>query len=92
MATQLTLRVVPNARKTACEGLMDDGETLKIRLAAPPVDGKANEALLLWLVETLHLRRSQVRLVAGEKSRNKRVEIEGLERETTLAKLMAASA
>lgn len=91
MTARLTLRVVPNARKTACEGLMDDSETLKIRLAAPPVDGKANEALLCWLVDTLQLRRGQVRLVAGEKSRNKRVEIEGLEREPALARLLANS-
>lgn len=64
---------------------MDDGETLKIRLAAPPVDGKANDVLVRWLAETLAVRRSEVRLIAGDKSREKLVSIEGMERSVILA-------
>ena len=51
------------------------GEALKIRLAAPPVDGKANELLIGFLAERLALRVSQVRLVRGHTSREKTLSV-----------------
>jgi len=51
------------------------GETLKIRLAAPPVEGKANEALVRFIAARLGLRLSEVRLVRGENSREKTVRV-----------------
>ena len=83
----LEVRVVPNARATSAEGFMDDGKTLKIRLAAPPVEGKANEALERWLAESLGLRRKNISIVGGEKSRAKRVRIVGLDFASALARL-----
>lgn len=71
----LTLHIQPGARKTEVAGL--HGEVLKIRLAAPPVDGKANEALLRFLAERLDLPRSAVTLKSGQTSRHKVVEIHG---------------
>ncbi len=56
---------------------MRHGEALKIRLAAPPVDGKANEALLRFVAETLGLPKSAVSLKSGQTSRRKVLEISG---------------
>lgn len=72
--TLLRLAVVPNARKTAADGLHDGA--LRVRLAAPPVDGKANDALVAWLAGELGLPRRAVRLARGETARRKTVEID----------------
>jgi len=69
----LTLHIQPGARKTEIAG--QHGDALKIRLAAPPVDGKANEALLRFVAETLHLPKSSVCLKSGQTSRRKVVEV-----------------
>ncbi len=71
----LTLHIQPGARKTEVAGR--HGEALKIRLAAPPVDGKANEALLRFVAETLGLPKSAVSLKSGQTSRRKVLEISG---------------
>ena len=73
---RLALHIQPGAKKTSFDG--QHGEQLKIRLAAPPVDGKANEALIRFLADALDLRRSAITLVSGQTSRHKRVEIEAL--------------
>ncbi|WP_434630906.1 DUF167 domain-containing protein [Chromobacterium sp. CV08] len=70
---RLTLYVQPGARKTEAAG--EHGDSLKIRLAAPPVDGKANVALLAWLAERFGVARRDVALLSGDKSRHKVVEI-----------------
>lgn len=71
----LSIRVVPNAARTEVAGM--HGEAVKIRLQAPPVEGKANEALLAFLAGKLSLRRNELELVRGEKSREKRISIPG---------------
>lgn len=76
----LTLHVQPGAKKTEIAGT--HGDALKIRLAAPPVDGKANAALIEFLAAKVRLGRTAVTLVAGESSRAKRVRIAGLSAET----------
>lgn len=74
----LTLHIQPGAKKTEFAGL--HGDALKIRLAAPPVDGKANEALIKFLAETLKVPKSAVSLKSGQTSRRKVLEIIGLSR------------
>ncbi|MCH2240380.1 MAG: DUF167 domain-containing protein [Aquabacterium sp.] len=69
----LDLSVSPNARRTEAQGLHDG--RLRVRLAAPPVDGKANEALLKWLAGELQVGRQQVTLVRGESARIKQVRL-----------------
>lgn len=69
----LSLHIQPGAKKTEIVGL--HGEALKIRLAAPPVDGKANDVLLGFLAATLGVARSQLTLVSGQAGRAKRVRI-----------------
>ena len=65
----LTLHIQPGAKKTEIVGL--HGDALKIRLAAPPVDGKANDALLGFIAERLDIARSAVSLKSGQTSRRK---------------------
>ena len=55
------------------------GDALKVRLAAPPVDGAANEALVALLAEELDVARRSVRIVSGEASRSKTVQVDGVE-------------
>lgn len=65
----LTLHIQPGAKKTEIVGL--HGDALKIRLAAPPVDGKANEALLGFLSARLGIPRASLSLKSGQTSRRK---------------------
>lgn len=73
-AVRLSLAVTPNAKRTACDGLHDGA--LRVRLAAPPVDGKANEALVAWLAAELGLPRRAVQLARGAGARRKLVEVQ----------------
>ena len=70
----LHLAVVPGARRTGADGLHDG--CLRVRLVAPPVDGKANDALLAWLAGELGLPRRAVRLQRGQSSRRKQVALD----------------
>jgi len=72
-----TVRVVPRASKTEIIGLMDDG-ALKVRLTAPPVEGKANEALIEFLSEVLSVRRDQIEIIAGHSGREKLISVIGI--------------
>ena len=79
------VRVAPRASRDAIEGEYQGA--MKVRLTAPPVDDRANEALRRLLAERLKAPLSAVRIVAGEKSRNKRVAIAGVSRAQVLALL-----
>jgi uncharacterized protein (TIGR00251 family) len=72
----LNVRVTPRARRNAL-GPMEDGE-LAVRLAAPPVEGAANKALIAFLAEAFGVPKSAVRVESGERSRRKRLRISGL--------------
>jgi uncharacterized protein len=72
------VRVAPRSSRNAIEGEYQGA--LKVRLTAPPVDDRANDALVRLLGERLNVPRSAVRIVAGEKSRAKRIEIAGVTR------------
>ena len=71
--TTLTLHIQPGAKKTEVTGL--HGDALKIRLAAPPVDGKANAALIGFVADRLGVAKSAVSLKSGQTSRRKVLEI-----------------
>jgi uncharacterized protein (TIGR00251 family) len=79
----LDVRVIPRARKTECAGFRDD--VLVVRIAAPPVDGAANAALVEFFASMLHVPRRAVRIVSGDRGRHKRVAIDGVTREHILA-------
>lgn len=83
----LAVRVVPGASKNEIVAILEDG-TLRIRLTAPPVEGRANRALIEFLADVLEVSRSQVDIVAGENSRNKLISIIGIDPHTVQERLL----
>ncbi|HEX2861373.1 MAG TPA: DUF167 domain-containing protein [Lacunisphaera sp.] len=81
----LELKIIPNAPRSEVVGWL--GAALKVKVHAPAVEGRANEALLDFLAEHLGLPRRAVTLVRGEKSRQKVVRIEGLDADALRARL-----
>ncbi len=77
MKATLIVHVVPRARTTSLVGR--HGDALKIRLAAPPVDGAANDELVRFLAERLSLPRASVTIAAGRNGRRKTVKVIGME-------------
>lgn len=73
----LRLHVVPGAGRTAVTGR--HGDALKVRVAAPPERGRANDACLALVASTLGVGPAQVELVSGPSSRSKRVRVTGIE-------------
>ena len=75
---KLALKVIPNAKKSEAVGWEEDpraGRALKLRIAAPPVEGKANKVVVLFLSAWLDIPRSSISLLRGESSRLKVVEL-----------------
>jgi uncharacterized protein (TIGR00251 family) len=70
------IRVHPRAKKNAING--EVGDALKVALTAPPVDGRANEAVIAFFAEFLNVPRSSVTIAAGQTSRNKVIRIAGI--------------
>ena len=88
---RLALRLNPRASRTGVDGVMQDADgrlLLKLRLAAPPVDGAANTALIALLAKTLSLRKADITIRSGETSRTKILQLSG-EPQTILQKLDA---
>lgn len=83
----LTIRVVPRASKNEITGEL--GDALKIRLQAPPVEGKANKALIQFLADTLDLPRNRISILSGDTGRNKRILLTGITRQAAMAVLPA---
>lgn len=81
--TRLTLRVQPGARASQVVGLTDDG-VLRVRVAAPATEGRANQALVDLMAGLLRVPKSRITIVRGLGSRNKMVVVEGMEREQAL--------
>ena len=91
-AVILSVRVTPRASRNALAGLGRDAagrSFVAIRLAAPPVDGAANTALVTFLARELGLGRSSLKIIAGETSRLKQVRIEGTSEDALAAWLEA---
>jgi uncharacterized protein (TIGR00251 family) len=76
--TVLALKVMPRASKNKIVEVMSDG-TVKVRLTAPPVDGKANQALLKFLAEILDVPVSNLEIVAGTGGREKLVYVKDMD-------------
>jgi uncharacterized protein len=83
---RLTVRVHPRAKRSALKGRF--GDAWKLDLAAPPVDGKANDECVRFFAELAGVPRSRVRIVTGASSRMKVVEVEGLAQEDLERKLI----
>ena len=70
----ITLRVVPRASTDGFQGLL--GDALKVRIQAPPVEGKANTYLLRFLSKQWKIPKSRLEILSGETGRNKRIQIQ----------------
>ena len=75
ISATLSVRIQPRASKNGISRMQDG--SLKIKLTAPPVDGAANEALVAFLSDTLSVSKSQIEILSGHTSREKRVKISG---------------
>jgi uncharacterized protein len=82
----LDIRVIPRSARSRIDGMR--GAAILLRLAAPPVEGAANDALVEFLSDALDLPRRSIRIVSGDKSRDKRVAVTGLDRATALSRLL----
>lgn len=92
MAVTLVVRLTPRGGRDAAEGWACDADGrpyLKVRVASPPVEGAANAALIGFLAKALKVPRSAIRLAAGDTSRLKRLELDGLD-STDLARAFGA--
>ena len=81
------VKVHPRARKNAITGVV--GSALKLSLTAPPVEGRANQAVIEFFAELFEIPRSSVTIASGETSRNKVVRIAGLTKAAVAARLSA---
>jgi len=84
---RITVKVQPRAKVTRMAGRME--KAYRLQLAAPPVDGKANEACVALLAEVAGVAKSRVRIVSGLTSRMKVVEIDGITQEMLESRLGA---
>nr|WP_269106515.1 DUF167 domain-containing protein [Massilia sp. TS11] len=72
----MAVQIQPNAKKTEVVG--EQGDALKLKLHAAPIEGKANEALVRYLAETLKLARSRITITHGLTNKRKLIEIDGV--------------
>jgi len=80
-----SVKVHPRARKNAITGVI--GDALKLALTAPPIEGRANQAVIEFFAELFQIPRSSVTIASGETSRNKLVRIAGLTKAAVAARL-----
>lgn len=83
----LAIKAIPNAPRSEVVGWL--GDALKVKVHAPPVEGKANDALCEFLADTLDLPCRAVTIARGDTSRQKLVRIDGLDLATVQAKLQS---
>jgi uncharacterized protein (TIGR00251 family) len=86
---RIRLRVYPRSRKTLLDGILDGA--LRLRVQAPPVDGKANLAVLKFLAKALRIPRSHLEITAGLSNRSKTVSLSGLDLGDVCRRLIEAS-
>ncbi len=84
---QIAIRVQPKSSQNKIVG--SEGDFLKVRLHAPPEDGKANTALIELLHDAFRIPRQNIKILRGEKSRSKWVEIQGLNLEEAVAAVLS---
>jgi uncharacterized protein (TIGR00251 family) len=73
---RMEIRLIPNASRDEVVGKTDDGR-FRVKVQSPPVEGAANNRLVRFLSERLGISKSKIRIIGGEKSRDKILEIDG---------------
>ena len=89
MTARVAVKVQPRAKAEGVAGRV--GEEWKLRLAAPPLEGRANEACIEFFARGLRVPRSAVRIAAGAASRHKKITIDGVDQEALERFLREAS-
>ena len=84
--TIIRVRVLPRTSKNQIVGM--DGGVFKVKLTAPPVEGKANKALVSFLAKKLGLPKRDIEIVSGEHSREKSIRVSGLPVEEVMGRLI----
>ena len=84
----LAVRVTPRASRNEVVEMLEDG-TIKVRIASPPADGEANEALIEFLAEILGVAKSRLDIVAGATGRDKLIAVLDMDVETAHARIVA---
>ena len=84
----LAVRVTPRASRNEIVELLDDG-TIKVRIAAPPADNEANEALIEFLSDILGVAKSRIDIVAGTAGRDKLITVFDMDTETAHSRIVA---
>jgi uncharacterized protein len=74
--TELDARIIPKSSRN--EIIFGEGDPVKIKVTSPPVDGKANKAVVNLLAKQLKVSKKDIQIVSGEKSRNKKIRINGI--------------
>ncbi|MBX3326503.1 MAG: DUF167 domain-containing protein [Nitrospira sp.] len=82
----LTVHVQPNASRTECVGI--HGDAIKIRVAARPIQGAANEELIRFIADRCSLARTQIQIHGGAETRRKRLCVQGVTAEVLVARLL----
>jgi len=82
----IRVRVIPRAKSNEIAGVFEDGR-IKIRLIAPPVDGKANKSLIEFLSTILDVPRSWIEIISGSKGREKVIRVNGLDQESIVLRI-----
>jgi hypothetical protein len=77
---RLAIRITPNASRDEVVGRTDDG-AFRVKVQSPPVEGAANRRLIRFLADRLGVPKSRIRIVSGDTSRTKQLEIEGDEQD-----------
>ena len=88
VGSALAVRVTPRASRNKIAELMSDG-VVKIHLAAPPVDGEANEQLVSFLAEILNIPKSRIEIVAGASGRDKLISVLDMDAESVHKRIVA---
>ncbi len=84
----IAVRVTPRASRNKISELLPDG-TIKIHIAAPPVDGEANEALIRFLADVLNVPKSRLEIVAGQSGRDKLISVLDMDADTAHKRILA---
>ncbi len=84
-AVRFSVHVQPRSSRTGVDGM--HGDALRVRVHAPPVEGAANEAVIEVIADALGVHRRAVRIVSGDASRTKVVEVDGIDEHTVRSRL-----
>ena len=88
VGSALAVRITPRASRNKIVEVQADG-TIKIHIAAPPVDGEANEHLIAYLAEVLNIPKSRLEIVAGQSGRDKLISVLDMDAETVHKRILA---